>query len=151
MYQEYRPEQAALIIASHLNKPGALLPILHEIQETFGFIPSESVPQIAESLNLSRAEVHGVITFYHDFSQTPPARNRISFCRAEACQSVGGEELVAHAISRFSESRPGEFEIRPVYCLGLCAAAPAILINQDLHARVTPEKFDKLIFDIEAK
>lgn len=138
-------ESIASILSSQQNRPGALLPILHDIQEALGFIPPDSIRQIASALNLSRAEVHGVITFYHHFRTTPPARHTIEICCAEACQSMGAERLVEHAKQRLAGSRHGECEVKPVYCLGLCATSPALMVGEELHARVTPEKFDRLI------
>lgn len=144
-------EQVASIIATQQNRPGALLPILHDIQDALGFIPPDSVAQIAAALNLSRAEVHGVITFYHHFRTTPPARHTIQICCAEACQSMGAERLVEHAEQRLAGRKQGEYALQPVYCLGLCAISPAMMIGDELHARVTPEKFDRLIKNIGIK
>lgn len=138
-------EQVADILEQHRTRPGALLPVLHAIQDSLGFIPPESVIQISLALNLSRAEVHGVITFYHHFRTTPPARHAIQVCRAEACQSMNGEYLAAHVEKRVAACAPNEFDVQSVYCLGLCANAPAMMIDDVLHARVTPYKFDRLI------
>jgi formate dehydrogenase subunit gamma len=136
------------IVAAKQTLPGALLPILHEIQEELGHIPPESVPLIAKELNLSRAEVHGVITYYHHFRQTPPGRHVVRVCCAEACQAVGGEALAEHARARLEGS---DLILEPVYCLGLCAIGPALQIDETrLHARVTPEKFDALMDVLEA-
>ncbi len=136
------------VLAANSTLPGALLPILHEIQETLGYIPPESVPRIAKALNLSRAEVHGVITYYQHFRQTPPGRHVVRVCCAEACQAVGGEALAEHARTRLEG---GELSFEPVYCLGLCACGPAIQIDEtSLHARVTPKSFDALIDALEA-
>jgi formate dehydrogenase subunit gamma len=143
-------EQIASILAAQQSRPGALLPILHDIQDAFGFIPPDSVAQIASALNLSRAEVHGVITFYHHFRTTPPARHTIQICCAEACQSMGAEQLVEHAGKALSNRKQGDCEVQPVYCLGLCATSPAMMIGEELHARVTPEKFDRLLKKIGA-
>ena len=131
------------IIANHQHRSGALLPILHDIQHAFGYVPDEAVPLIAKQLNLSRAEVHGVISYYHHFRQTPPGKHVVHVCCAEACQSVGGEELAEHAKEKLTADN---ITLEPVYCLGLCAIGPAIRIDETkLHARVTPEKFDALI------
>ena len=143
----YHPEQIASIIAMQQDRPGALLPILHAIQDATGFIPAESIAQIASALNLSRAEVHGVISFYHYFQTSPPAPHQIQICCAEACQSMGSERLMQHATA----SASSDIAVRPVYCLGLCANSPAMMIDEQLHARVTPEKFDKLISGIGSK
>jgi formate dehydrogenase subunit gamma len=138
-------EQVAAILAAQRDRPGALLPILHDIQDALGYIPPDVVAQIANTLNLSRAEVHGVITFYHHFRTTPPARHTIQICCAEACQSMGSERLVQHAEKKLAHREQSECELHPVYCLGLCATSPAMMVDGQLHARVTPEKFDKLI------
>lgn len=138
-------EQVSYILTTHRDQPGALLPILHDIQDALGYIPPDSVAQIASSLNLSRAEVHGVITFYHHFRTTPPAKHTIHICCAEACQSMGSENLTRHAEKKFAQLEQDECELHPVYCLGMCATSPAVMIDNQLHARVTPEKFDRLI------
>jgi formate dehydrogenase subunit gamma len=151
MSLDYGHEQITSIIAAQKGHPGALLPILHAIQDELGFIPPDSVPQIASALNLTRAEVHGVITFYHHFRATPPARHTIQICCAEACQSMGAEQLVKHAEKKLAGLKQGEVSLQPVYCLGLCATSPAVMIGEELHARVTPEKFDRLIKNIGTK
>jgi formate dehydrogenase subunit gamma len=148
MNPAYKPEMIAAIIATHQDRPGALLPILHAVQDALGYIPPGSVTQIASTLNLSRAEVHGVITFYHHFRTTPPARHTIQICCAESCQSMGAERLVEYAEKKLAGRKQGECELKPVYCLGLCASSPALMIDEELHARVTPERFDRLIKDI---
>lgn len=138
------------VIAARKEMPGAMLPILHGIQDVVGFVPAEAVPTIADALNVSRAEVHGVISFYHHFRQQPPGRHVVQVCRAEACQSVGCEALARHAESVlgcvFHEtSSDGEFTLEPVYCLGLCASGPNIAIDGELHARVNAVKLDRLL------
>jgi formate dehydrogenase subunit gamma len=131
------------IFTRHRQQPGALLPILHDIQHALGYVPDEAVPLIAKELNLSRAEVHGVITYYHHFRRTPPPRHVVHVCCAEACQANGSEALAEHAAARL---RHGDISMEPVYCLGLCSIGPAVQIDETtLHARVTPEKFDKLV------
>ena len=145
MTLDYNLEQVASIIAAEQDRPGALLPMLHAIQEALGYIPPDSVRELAAALNLSRAEVHGVISFYHDFRTTPPAMHTIQICRAEACQSMGSDQLVKQAEERLAGRNPGEYAVVPVYCLGLCATSPALMIDGALHARVTPEKFDRLL------
>ena len=131
------------IFARHQQRPGALLPILHDIQEALGYVPDDAVPLIAKELNLSRAEVHGVISYYHYFRQTPPGKHVVRVCCAEACQANGSEALAAHAAGRLQD---GDATLEPVYCLGLCASGPAIQIDEtQLHAHVTPEKFDALM------
>ncbi len=138
----------ARIIESKRGLPGALLPMLHAIQDVMGHIPPEVVPPIAQALNLSRAEVHGVISYYAHFRQTPPGRHVVRVCCAEACQAVGGEALAEHARTRLAGS---DVTLEPVYCLGLCACGPSLQVDETtLHARVTPEKFDALIAALEA-
>ena len=125
-----------------------LLPALHAIQDRLGFIPPASVAGIAQRFNLSRAEVHGVITFYHYFKSSPPARCTVQICRAEACQSMGGDALLAHAEKTLGCSlhgATGSFALEPVYCLGQCATAPAMMIGETVHAKVTPDRFDRLL------
>jgi len=125
-----------------------LLPALHAIQDRLGFIPPASVAGIAQRFNLSRAEVHGVITFYHYYKSSAPARCTVQICRAEACQSMGGDALLAHAEQALGCSlhgASGTFALEPVYCLGQCATAPAMMIGDRVHAKVTPARFDRLL------
>ena len=143
-------ETVESLIARHKELPGALMPLLHAVQDTLGHVPDEVVPQIAAALNLSRAEVHGVVTFYHHFRREPAGRAVVQVCRAEACQSCGADELLPHAeralrCAPHHTSADGAFTLEPVFCLGLCASSPAIRIGERLHARVTPEKFDRLV------
>ncbi len=143
-------------VALHCDRPGALLPILHDIQNAVGYVPSEAVPLIANALNLSRAEVHGVVTFYHHFRETAPGRHTLRICRAEACQSVGAEALIAHVrqhlgIDFHQTTADGAITIEPVYCLGNCALSPALLDGEEIHGRVTPASFDALVREIRGK
>ncbi len=142
------------VLARHVAEPGALLPILHEVQDVLGHIPRAVVPQIAEALNLSRAEVHGVVTYYHHFRSEAPGRHVVQVCRAEACQAMGADALMAHAEHALgcdahgghgSTSADGRYTLNPVFCLGLCASSPAMVVDDKLHARVTPARFDRLI------
>lgn len=138
------------VIGQRKAMPGAMLPILHGVQEKVGYIPPEAVQLIADELNVSRAEVHGVITYYHFFRQTPPGRHVVQICRAEACQAVGCDALAAHARATlgcdFHETTAdGAFTLEAVYCLGQCASGPAVMIGDDLHARVSPARLDRLI------
>ncbi|WP_029047929.1 formate dehydrogenase subunit gamma [Cupriavidus sp. amp6] len=138
------------IVAARQDMPGALLPILHEIQDTQGHIPDAAVPVIARALNLSRAEVHGVITFYHHFRQQPAGRHVIQVCRAEACQAVGAEALADHAKRAlgcgFHETTAdGAVTLEPVYCLGQCACGPAVMVGERLHGYVDAKRFDALV------
>jgi formate dehydrogenase subunit gamma len=133
------------ILARHAGRPGALLPILHDVQDALGWIPEPAVPQIAAALQRSRAEVHGVISFYGHFRTAPPACTHLEVCRAESCQACGGNALYEHARARVAAGDPGEVSLAPVYCLGLCAQSPAVMIDGRPHARVTPEKLDALL------
>ena len=138
------------IVAEGKTRPGPLLPVLHEIQHAFGYIPADAVPFIADELNLSRAEVHGVISFYTHFREQPAGKHVVQLCRAEACQSVGAEALATHVKAKlgcdFNETTAdGEFTLEPVYCLGQCSCGPSMMVGDDVHARVTPEKFDGLL------
>ena len=147
----YSHEQVAAIIALQQDRPGALLPILHDIQDALGYIPPDAVAQIASALNLSRAEVHGVISFYHHFRTHPPGRYVVRICRAEACQALGARSLEAHAkktlgIDFHETTKDGAVTLEAVYCLGNCGCGPSVLVDPDeLHARVTPERFDALV------
>lgn len=138
------------------DRQDQLLPALHGLQDRIGYIPPDRVPAIAQHFNLSRAEVHGVITFYHYFRSEPPPRCVVQLCRAEACQSMGGDALLEHAQRALGctlngHSADGAVELAPVYCLGLCASAPALTINEAVFARVTPARFDALIANAVSK
>ncbi len=132
------------------NRPDALLEILHDLQEELGFIPESTLPALAKALNRSRAEVHGVVTFYHDFRREPAGRHVIKVCRAEACQSMRGDEL-AGMIERYLQVKLGQttadgaITVEAVYCLGNCALAPAIMVDDKLVGRVDPAKFEKIV------
>lgn len=139
-------QKVQTLIAAHATQPGALLPLLHAIQDSLGFIPSDSVGDIAKGLNLSRAEVHGVITYYHHFRTEAPAKTIVQICRAEACQSCGSEALYAQAQAAVDGCRPeSSIALEAAYCLGLCASSPAIQVNDRLHARVTPAGLEKIL------
>lgn len=142
--------KAALsIVQQKKSLDGALMPILHALNDEFGYVDASAVPVIADELNLSRAEVHGVLTFYHDFRKEPAGRHVVKVCRAEACQSVAGRDLEEH-IKRHLKVELGEttadkrITFEAVYCLGLCACAPSMMVDGKLHGRVTPAKFDKI-------
>lgn len=144
------------IVASIGEKPDALLPVLHAVQDRLGYIPPDSVSEIARALNLSRAEVHGVISFYHDFRSTPPGRSVVRVCRAESCQAMGAVELAAHIQKRLGvefghSSADGAYTLEAVYCLGNCVCSPAIVIGSDIHGRVTTERFDEIISAISSR
>ncbi len=143
------PVEAA--IAEHRDRPGALLPILHAVQDALGHVPEGAVAPIAAALNMTRADVHGVVSFYHHYRSAPPGAHLVQLCRAEACQSMGARALEAHARARLGlaagahDSADGRFTLEPVYCLGNCALSPAMLVDGQLHGRVTPGRFDALL------
>jgi formate dehydrogenase subunit gamma len=149
------PEQANAVqvaLDTHRNVAGALLPILHAVQDALGFVPEAALPVIAHDLNQSRAEVHGVLSFYHYFRTRPAGRHVIYLCRAEACQSMGARELEAGVKQRlgidFHETTAdGAFTLEPVYCLGNCACAPSVMVDKTLHGRVDAERFEALLVE----
>ncbi|MGY8871742.1 MAG: formate dehydrogenase subunit gamma [Pseudomonadales bacterium] len=150
---KWDPQTVQSIIASLQHKPGALLPILHGIQDALGYIPPDSVPMIADALQQTRAEIHGVITFYHHFRLTPPGRIKLEVCRAEACQARGSRHLESHVKERLGidyhhTTLDREFSLEPVYCLGNCACGPTIRVDDDIIGRITPEKFDLLVDEL---
>lgn len=150
MTQQHSAELVQEVIASLQDKPGALLPILHGIQDALGYIPADAVPAIARALSLSRAEVHGVISFYHYFRDTPPGTHTVQVCRAESCQAMDGKALEAHiknvlGIDYHQITADGKFSLEPVYCLGNCACSPSVQIDHELYGRVTPESFNDTI------
>jgi formate dehydrogenase subunit gamma len=133
-----------------VHKPGALLPVLHGIQDELGYIPAEVIPAVAKVLNLSRAEVHGVVSFYHLFRTEPRGKRIIYICRAESCQAMGSRTLELHIKARLGidyheTTTDGEVSLEPVYCLGNCACSPAIMIDEQVQSRVTPAIFDGLL------
>jgi formate dehydrogenase subunit gamma len=145
-------ERAAVLNACARLKslPGALMPIFHAVQEAVGYVPKDSVPLIAQELNLSRAEVHGVLTFYHYFRKERGGRHVVHLCRAEACQAVGAVELESHAkrslgIDFHGTTADGAITLEPVYCLGNCALGPSLMIDDQLQGRVSAGRFDELI------
>jgi formate dehydrogenase subunit gamma len=138
------------LIKRHISGGSSLLTVLHAIQDELGYVPPEAVPLLARAMNLSRAEVHGVITYYHHFRTQPAAPVTVQLCRAESCRSMGTEALAqhieAHTRCRFdAEHKAGAaVELESVYCLGQCALSPAMMVNGTLHAKVTPQKFDAI-------
>lgn len=143
-------EQIDLALAQYQSQPGPLLQVLHAIQHRLNYIPDAAVPIVASALNLSRAEVHGVLTFYHHFRRHPPGRHVIQICQAESCQAMQADELTKHAKQRLGigfhqTTSDNEITLEPVYCLGNCACSPAVLVDGELHGRVTPSKLDDVI------
>ncbi|MGH8175143.1 MAG: formate dehydrogenase subunit gamma [Steroidobacter sp.] len=143
-------EEVERALTENRTYPGALLQVLHAVQRRLGYIPAQAIPVVASALNLSRAEVHGVVTFYHYFRQTPAGRHLVQLCQAEACKSMRGAELTMHAKQRLAvefhqTTSDGQISLEPVYCLGNCACAPAAMIDGELFGRLTTERFDALI------
>jgi len=146
-------DTVARIVGELKAKPGGLLPVLHAVQEALGFVPPDSVVVIAEGLNLSRAEVHGVVSFYHHFLSSPPGRHTLQICRAESCQAMGSRALEEHAkrslkIDYHQTTADGELTLLPVYCLGNCACSPSVRIGNEVHGRVDTNKLDSLIAEL---
>ena len=145
----------ATVIEQYRDVPGGLLPLLHDLQDALGYIPPEAVPSIARALHLSRAEVHGVISFYHDFRSEPGASHTLQICRAEACQAMGSRALEAHAKQRLGidyggTSADGAITLQAVYCLGNCACSPTVRIDDEIHARVDASRLDELLAELGA-
>src|SRR5215471_16371114 len=142
-------DRARVVIAEQQNQEGPLLPILHALQQEFGYIDREAEPIIADALNISRAEVHGVVTFYHDFREKPAGRHVLKLCRAEACQAAGGDALAVRAESRLgvtlgNTTADGRVSLEPVYCLGLCSVSPSAMLDGKIVGRLDEKKLDKL-------
>jgi formate dehydrogenase subunit gamma len=143
-------EQVLAAVAAHGSQPGPVLEVLHAVQDALGFVPAGAVPLIAVGLNLSRAEVHGVLSFYHHFRTAPPGRHVLRVCRAEACQSMGGRALEAQVqrslgVGYHATTADGAVTLEPVYCLGNCACAPAVMLDGELHGRVDGGRLDELL------
>jgi formate dehydrogenase subunit gamma len=141
--------QVAAIINAKAGMDGAALPILHALQAAFGHVPQQAVPMVAQALNITRAEMHGIVTFYHDFRDRPPGRRVLKLCRAEACQAMGGATLAAALLARLGlgwgeTTRDGGLTVEPVYCLGLCACAPAALLDGEPAGRLRPGMLEAL-------
>jgi formate dehydrogenase subunit gamma len=138
------------LVAPFVHEVGALLPILHTIQDHFGYVPREAVPCVAQALNLSRADVHGVISFYHWFRQEPGGEKTVFICRAESCRAMGSAALETAAktllgIDYHQTTADGRYSLEPIYCLGNCACSPAIMIDEELHSRVTPAALGEIL------
>jgi formate dehydrogenase subunit gamma len=149
-YESWDAARASEIIAAHRHREGPLLPILHGLLEVFGYVPEPAVPIVAEALNLSRAEVHGVVTFYHDFRRKPAGRHVVKLCRAESCQAAGCERLAGHLEEKFGigfgeTTADGQISLEPVYCLGLCALSPTAMIDERVVARLDENRLDVVL------
>ena len=148
-----KPDMASVIASRYDNKPDALLEILHDLQHEVGHVPEASLPVLAKALNISRAEVHGVVSFYHEFRRKPAGRHVVKVCRAEACQSMKGNELAEAAQKslkvKFGETTSdGAITLEAVYCLGLCATSPSLLVDERPMGRMTPQKFEALVKEL---
>jgi formate dehydrogenase subunit gamma len=153
VYEPWNAARGAEIIAEHSHLEGATLVILHALQEAFGHVPEPAVPMIASALNLSRAEVHGVFTFYHDFRREPAGRHILKLCRAEACQAAGGDVLAARAEARLgitigNTTADERVTLEPIYCLGLCATAPSAMLDGRVVGRLNEARIDALIAEV---
>ena len=153
-YELWDAGRASEIIASHCARDGAMLPILHALQNVFGYLPEAAVPMVAQALNLARAEVHGVVTFYHDFRERPAGRHVLKLCRAEACQAAGCDALAAHAEAKLGvaigETTPDRgVTVEAVYCLGLCATAPSAMLDGRVVGRLDARRLDALLAEAQ--
>ena len=154
VYESWDAARGAEIIAEHIHLEGATLVILRALQEAFGYVPEPAIPMIASALNLSRAEVHGVFTFYHDFRHKPAGRHVLKLCRAEACQAAGGDALAARSESKLGVSlgntTPDDrVTLEPIYCLGLCATAPSAMLDGRVVGRLDEARIDALIAEAQ--
>jgi formate dehydrogenase subunit gamma len=150
MPKTYDPAIGTEIIASFGARPELLVQILHAFIDRYSYLGEAALRQIADELNISRADIHGVVSFYHDFRTTPPGRKVVKICQAEACQSMGSRELTAHAekkvgVSLDNTTPDGEITLEPVYCLGNCACSPAVMIDNKVYGRVDSDRFDQLL------
>jgi formate dehydrogenase subunit gamma len=148
--QTWDADRALLRIRELQHVPGALLPILHALQDEFGYIDSAAIPLVADALNISKAEVHGVISFYHDFRHQPPGKHVLKMCRAEACQSMGCDQTIQHVENRLGvklgeTTLDGSFTVEQVFCLGLCALSPAVMLDGKPYGRVSKQVADMLL------
>lgn len=147
-------ERVSAICEAYGNRPDELLEILHAVQRELGFVPEPVLPTIAHALNLSRADVYGVVSFYHDYRREPPGRHIVKICRAEACQALNVDALCAHAEKKLGTkfggtSKDGEYSLDAVYCLGNCALSPAMMIGEDLYGCVDKKRFNAIISDLD--
>jgi formate dehydrogenase subunit gamma len=149
----YDAGRLADILDAHRHRKGALLPILHEVVAEFGYVDDAMVPDIALALNLSRADVHGVVTFYHDFRRRPAGHHVVKLCVAEACKARGADALAEHAERRLglplhATAADEAVTLEPVYCLGLCSLSPAAMIDGRLHGRLSEARLDELLAEV---
>lgn len=154
VYEHWDETRGAEIIAEHAKQEGATLVVLHALQEAFGYVPQAAIPMVAQALNLSRAEVHGVFTFYHDFRHKPAGRHVLKLCRAEACQAAGGDALAARAEARLGVSlghttADDRVTLEPIYCLGLCSTAPSAMLDGRLVGRLDEKRLDALVAEAQ--
>jgi formate dehydrogenase subunit gamma len=154
VFEPWDETRGAEIIAEHSKQEGATLVILHALQAAFGYVPEAAVPMVAQALNLSRAEVHGVFTFYHDFRHKPAGRHVLKLCRAEACQAAGGDALAARAeaklgVSLGNTTADDRVTLEPIYCLGLCATAPSAMLDGRLIGRLDERRVDALVAEAQ--
>ena len=154
VFEPWNETRGAEIIGEHADQEGATLVILHALQEEFGYVPEAAIPMVAQALNLSRAEVHGVFTFYHDFRHKPAGRHVLKLCRAEACQAAGGDALAARAeaklgVSLGNTTADDRVTLEPIYCLGLCATAPSAMLDGRLIGRLDQKRLDALVAEAQ--
>ena len=154
-HEAWSPDRGREIIADHIALEGATMPILHAMQETFGYVPQDAIPLIADAMNLSRAEVHGVFTFYHDFRHEPAGRHVVKVCVAEACQAAGARETspkFEKALDcAFGETRPdGQVTLEPIYCLGLCACGPSAMVDGRLVGLIDDEAIAEIAAEVRS-
>jgi len=154
-HEPWNAERASEIIARYRHLQGAALPILHALQETFGCVPDEAVPLVAEALNLSRAEIHGTVSFYHDFRKQPAGRRVLKLCRAESCQAAGGDALAGRAEAKLGVTMgettlDNRVTLEPVYCLGLCHSSPAAMLDKHVFGMLDEAKLDALVKEAQA-
>ena len=154
-YEKWTSDRAIEIIAQHQDQKGATLPILHALQEVFGCVPLEAEPLIADALNITRAQVHGCVTFYHDYRREPPGRRVLKICLAESCQASGVRALENRAKEKLGVEMGGttadnRVTLEPVYCLGLCHSSPAAMLDKDVYAGLDEERLDELLKEAQA-
>ena len=154
IYEPWDAARGAEIITEHTRLEGATLVILHALQEAFGYVPEPAIPMVASALNLSRAEVHGVFTFYHDFRKQPAGRHVLKLCRAEACQAAGGDAIAARAEAKLgiaigSTTADDRVTLEPIYCLGLCSTAPSAMLDGRIVGRLDEKRIDTLIAEAQ--